>query len=44
MFNKDSVLVKTWVNLIKKGTYNRENAPALSNLQEVVYEILDKTE
>lgn len=43
MFNKESVLVKTWVNLVKKGTYNREDVPALSNLQEVVYEVLDET-
>ena len=44
MFNKNSVLVRTWVNLIRKGTYARENVPALSNLQEVVYEMLDETE
>ncbi len=44
MFNKNSVLVKTWVNLIKKGTYARKDVPALSNLQEVVYEVLDETE
>ena len=44
MFNKNSVLVKTWVKLIKKGTYTREDVPALSNLQEVVYEVLGDTE
>lgn len=44
MFNKNSVLVKTWVNLIKKGMYTREDVPALSNLQEVVHEVLDETE
>lgn len=44
MFNKNSVLVKAWVNLIKKGAYTCEDVPAVSNLQEVVYEVLNETE
>lgn len=44
MFNENSVLVKTWVNLVKKGTYTREQVPKLSNLQEIVYSVLDKEE
>ena len=40
MFNKDSGLVKTWVNLIRQGTYTLEQVPALSNLKEVVAEVL----
>ena len=41
MFSKDSYLVKTWVKLVNKGTYTSEEVPALSNLREVVYEVLD---
>lgn len=36
----DSGLVKTWVNLIRQGTYTIEQVPALSNLKEVVAEVL----
>ena len=40
MFNKDSGLVKVWVNLIKQGTYTIEQVPNLSNLREVVASVL----
>jgi hypothetical protein len=44
MFNGNSIIVKTWVNLVENGTYNREEVPKLSNLQTVVYGILDAEE
>lgn len=40
MFNENSFLVKTWVSLIKKGTYTADDVPDLSNLKEVVSEVL----
>lgn len=40
MFNENSGLVKTWVDLIKKGQYTIEEVPNLSNLREVVAEVL----
>lgn len=43
MFNENSVIVKIWVNLVRNGTYKKENVPNISNLQEIVFEIL-KTE
>lgn len=44
MFNENSALVKAWVRLVKDGKYSREQVPKLSNLQTVVYSILDKEE
>lgn len=41
MFNKESQLVKSWVRLVNSGTYSRDKVPKLSNLQEVVWSILD---
>ena len=41
MFNKDSGLVKTWVNLIKQRAYTIEQVPNLSNLREVVASVLE---
>ena len=41
MFNKDSGLVKAWVNLIKRGAYTIEQVPNLSNLREVVASVLE---
>ncbi len=41
MFNENSVIVKTWVSLVLSGAYTREQVPNLSNLQDVVYKILD---
>lgn len=43
MFNENSVIVKTWVSLVLAGTYTREQVPGLSNLQDVVYQVLDGT-
>ncbi|WP_412694335.1 hypothetical protein [Clostridium sp. AF29-8BH] len=41
MFDKNSQLVKIWVSLIISGTYKKEQVPKLSNLQEVVSEVVD---
>ena len=42
MFNENSGLVNIWVRNIKDGNVTREQVPKLSNLQEIVYKILDK--
>ena len=42
MFDENSGLVKTWVNLIQQGVYPVEQIPNLSNLREVVLSILDE--
>lgn len=36
MFNKNSGLVKVWVNLIKSKIYTLDDVPHLSNLRDVV--------
>lgn len=41
MFNENSQLVKIWVSLVLSGAYTKEQVPKLSNLQEVVSEIVD---
>jgi len=41
MFNQNSGLVKIWVRNVENGTVMREQVPKLSNLQEVVYVVLD---
>ncbi|WP_186439668.1 hypothetical protein [Kurthia sp. Dielmo] len=40
MFNKNSGLVKVWVGLVLAGTYELEQVPKLSNLKEVVTEVV----
>jgi hypothetical protein len=42
MFNENSMVVKTWVDLVKMGVYKREDVPALFNLRDIVYSILDR--
>lgn len=42
MFNENSGLVKIWVRNVEENKYSREQVPKLSNLQEVVYTVLDK--
>lgn len=44
MFNENSGLVKIWVKNIKdkNSEYTREQVPTLSNLQTVVFAILDR--
>lgn len=44
MFDEYSQLTKTWVRLVKSGAYGREDVPNLSNLREVVWSVLDRTE
>lgn len=44
MFTENSIIVKSWVDLIRKGTFTRDQVPELGNLQEVVFSILDKEE
>lgn len=41
-FDKDSGLVKVWVNMVQSGTYTRDQVPKMFNLQEVVAEVLDE--
>jgi len=41
MFNEDSGLVKIWVRNIREGNYTREQVPNISNLREVVFQVLD---
>lgn len=41
MFNEKSGLVNLWLGAVRDGRYTREQVPKLSNLQEVVYSILD---
>ena len=43
MFNENSVIVKTWVSNTLVVTYTREQVPGLSNLRDVVYQVLDGT-
>ncbi len=44
MFSENSVIVKTWVQLVRNGTYPKKSVPNISNLQEVVYKILEMEE
>lgn len=41
MFNTSSGLVAIWVRNINDGNVTREKVPKLSNLQEVVYAVLN---
>ncbi|WP_170211397.1 hypothetical protein [Robertmurraya siralis] len=41
MFTTESALVKLWAKYVENGTYTREQVPKLSNLQEMVYAVLD---
>lgn len=41
MFTTSSALVKLWAKNVENGNYEREHVPKLSNLQEMVYEVLD---
>lgn len=42
MFNKDSGLVQVWVNLIKNNAYTTNDIPNISNLREIVLEIINE--
>jgi hypothetical protein len=41
MFDRNSGLVKTWVNLVQQGAYTVDQVPNLSNLREVVISVLE---
>ena len=42
MFTENSALVQMWARNVKEGKYTREQVPKISNLQEMVYLVLDK--
>lgn len=41
MFDKDSGLVQVWINLIKTNAYTINDIPDISNLREIVLEIIN---
>lgn len=41
MFKKESGLVQIWFKQVQTNPEERENVPKLSNLQEVVFALLD---
>lgn len=41
MFDQTSALVQIWARNVKEGNYTREQVPALSNLREMVFAVLD---
>ncbi len=43
-FNKESGIVKVWVNLVRNGTYTRDQVPKMYNLREIVSDVLDEQE
>ncbi|MGR6897005.1 hypothetical protein [Rummeliibacillus sp. BSL5] len=43
MFNKNSAMVIFWVGLVGVGTYKLEQVPKLSNLKEVVTQVIEGT-
>lgn len=44
MFNKNSGLVQIWVRLIENNQYTIEQIPNISNLREIVIDILENGE
>lgn len=44
MFNLESGLVTIWARNVDNGNYTREQVPKLSNLREMVYELLGEEE
>lgn len=43
-FNKDSVIVKSWVSLIQGGKRTQQQVPNLYNLRSLVFAEIDKME
>lgn len=41
-FTVDSYLVQFWSRKVREGATTKENVPALFNLKEVVFEVLDE--
>lgn len=44
MFNKNSMIVKAWVDVIKRGDKTTDDIPNLSNLIDVVTGIMEEVE
>lgn len=44
MFTTESALIQMWARNVRNGNYSREQVPKLSNLQEMVYAVLDVEE
>lgn len=40
MFNKNSGLVKVWAGLVLNGTYTMDQVPEVSNLRDIVLEVI----
>lgn len=41
MFDQNSGLVKVWVDLVRSGVYTLDQVPELSNLKQVVTQIIE---
>ena len=41
MFNANSGLVRIWVNLINSGSKQLSDVPAISNLREIVTQVIE---
>lgn len=42
MFDKNSCLVRIWADLIKNGTYKKEDVPDLYDLKEAVEMVMEE--
>lgn len=42
MFDENSALVIIWVENIKNGKYTREQIPNISNLKDIILELLNE--
>lgn len=43
VFTRDSAMVKVWVSLVLAGTYTLEQVPKLSNMKDVVTDVVNET-
>lgn len=43
VFTRESAMVKVWVSLVLAGTYTLEQVPKLSNMKDVVTEVVNET-
>lgn len=41
LFDKNSALVKFWVSMVGTGSYTEDQVPELSNLKDVVIDVLN---
>jgi len=44
VFNENSGLVKVWVDLVQTGVYKLDHVPELSNLKQIVMQIIEPAE